>query len=111
MRHWRQNDTGDEDNSQATVESVQARKELTAERGRYVHGTHSTQQHRSVQERVHPANTLESAVANHSDEQRNSDKCQRNDSAMGQPNDEPVRRKYGLTAPLKLWKARASRAA
>jgi hypothetical protein len=104
MRDWRENDASDKDDSQAAVKSVQARKELAAKCDWYRDGAHATQQHRRVQERIQPANTLENVVADHSDEQRNGDESQRNDSAMGQPNDEPAPRDYGLTAPLELWK-------
>ena len=45
MSHRRQNDPSYEDDSQAAVKSVQARKKLAARRDWYVHWTHSAQEH------------------------------------------------------------------
>jgi hypothetical protein len=104
MRHGRENDAGDEDDGQAAVKRVQARKQLAAKCDGDRHGAHAAQEHRRVQERVYPAQPLENVVADHADEQRNDDQCERNDPAMGQPNDEPVRRHYRLSAMLELWK-------
>ncbi len=42
MCNRREDDAGNDDNSQAAVKSIQARKELAAERRWRIHGTHST---------------------------------------------------------------------
>lgn len=100
----RENDASDEDNSQAAVKCIQTGKELAAKADRCMHGAHSAQEHGRVQERIDPAQTLKDAVADHTDEQRNGYECERDDSAVGQPNNELVRRNYGLSAMLELWK-------
>ncbi len=41
MCHGRQQDTGDEDDDQAAVKSVEARKELSAEGHRHGHRAHA----------------------------------------------------------------------
>ena len=104
MRHRRENYPGDQNDSQAAVKSVQARKELTARRDRYIHGAHSAQEHRRVQERIDPTNALKNVVADHAGEQRNGDEYDRDDPTVGEPNDEPVPRNDGLSAMLELRK-------
>ena len=41
----RENEAGDEDNSQAAVKCIEARKELAAKGDWCIHGAHSAQEH------------------------------------------------------------------
>lgn len=104
MRHRRENDASGEDHRQTAIESEQARKELPARGDRHVYGAHSAQEHGCVQECIHPAQTLKDVVADHANEQRHRDEDDRDDPAVGQPDDELVRGNDGLGAMLKLWK-------
>ncbi len=69
-----------------------------------MYGAHPAQEHRRVEECIDPSNALESVVPDHTDEQGNGDECNRNDAAVGKPNEEAVWRKHRLSTPLELRK-------
>src|SRR4051812_2380205 len=89
MEDRREKNTRDEQDSEAAVKGIQARKELAAEGERLMHRTHAAEEHGGVQESVDPAQVLEHAIADHPDEQRDDNQHKRDGAAVRQAHDEP----------------------
>jgi len=103
VRNRSKNYTSHQNNRQTAVESIDACKELSSIGDRRINRSHAAQKHRCVEECVNPAQSLEGVVSEHADEQGNGNNSNRNDTTVGQPHQELVRRNDTLSLVLKLW--------
>ena len=90
----------DNDEHESGVQRVEAGEELSASGLRRVDGTHAAEQHRAVEERGNPLETLECAVTGHADRERDCQDQTRQANVLDKPEDELPARQQRLVAML-----------
>ena len=70
MDYRREDDGGDCDDGQATIEGVQTSEKLARVCLRLFDGAHASQKHGGVEKGVDPAEPLEDVISEHADEER-----------------------------------------